>query len=150
MEDRHDESWPNSEEQSSEWYDDEGCYFVCGVAGSNPNPKQQNNEKVKLMIDCGSQSTACCVNFPKNDATDDSERAKLWDIQDLKIEAHGKKIVDVMFHGQTNVKVVVSDVARNVNAESRIRFAMHESRSHTQRSARTAPRQRLHSTVSML
>ena len=54
------------EEQSSEWHDDEGSYLVCGVAGSNPNPKQQNNEKVKVMFDCGSQSTACGVNFAKD------------------------------------------------------------------------------------
>ena len=101
-EDWHDDwSWPTPEEQSSEWHDDEGCYLVCGVAGSNPNPKQQKNvDKVKLMIDCGSQSTASGVNFAKAYETDDSERAKLWDIQDQKIEAHGKKIVDVMFHGQ--------------------------------------------------
>ena len=44
------------------------------------------------MIDSGSQSTACCVEFAKDYAIDDSERAKLWDIQDQKIEAHGKTI----------------------------------------------------------
>ena len=38
---------------------------VCGVAGSNPNPQQQNNEKVKVMIGSGSQSTAFGVNFAK-------------------------------------------------------------------------------------
>ena len=100
---------------------------MCGVAGSSPNLKQQNNEKVKLMIDCGSQRTARCVDFAKEYATDDSERAKLWDTQDQKIEAHGKKIVDVMFHGQTNeapipasIKVDVSDVARNVASMGRL------------------------------
>ena len=35
-------------------------------------------------------------------ATYNTERAKLWDIQDQKIEARSKKIVDVKFHGQTN------------------------------------------------
>ena len=48
---------------------------------------QQSNDKVKLMIDSGSQSTACSVDFAKGYATDDTERAKLWDIQDQKIEA---------------------------------------------------------------
>ena len=42
------------------------------------------------------------MDFAKGFETDDSERAKLWDIQDQKIEAHGKKIVDVMLHGQAN------------------------------------------------
>ena len=69
-------SWHNPEEYTSEWHDDESSYLVCGVAGSNPSLKQQNNETVKLMIDSGSQSTACCVDFEKDCATDDSERAK--------------------------------------------------------------------------
>ena len=60
--------------------------MVFGVAGSNPNPKQQHNEKVKLMIDGGLQSTACGVNFAKDYEMDDSERAKLWDIQDIANE----------------------------------------------------------------
>ena len=45
----------------------------------------------------------------------------MWDIQDQQIEAHGKKIVDVLFHGQANetpiparIKVDVSDVTQNV------------------------------------
>ena len=38
-------------------------HLVCGVASPNPNLKQQNNEKVKLMTDSGSQSTAYCVDF---------------------------------------------------------------------------------------
>ena len=83
------------------------------------------------------------MDFAKGYATDDTERAKLWDIQDQKIEAHDKKIVDVKFHGQANetpvpasIKVDVSDVTRNVAsmgrqiAESRIRSAFHESRPH--------------------
>ena len=37
-----------------------------GVAGSNPSQKQQNNEIVLLMIDSGSQSTTCCVDFEKD------------------------------------------------------------------------------------
>ena len=120
-------------------YDNESAYLVCGVAGSSPNLNQQSKDKVKLMIDSGSQSTACSVDFAKGYATDDTERAKLWDIQDQNIEAHCKKIVDVKFHGQANetpvpasIKVDVSDVARNVAsmAESRIRSAFHESRPH--------------------
>ena len=99
----------------------------CGVAGSSPSLNQQSKDKVKLMIDSGSQSTACSVDFAKGYATDDTERAKLWDIQDQKIEAHGKKIVDVKFHGQANetpvpasIKVDVSDVARNVASMGRL------------------------------
>ena len=60
---------------------------VCGVASANPSLNQQNNEKVKLKVDCGSQSTACCVDFAKDHATDDSARAKLWDVQGQKIES---------------------------------------------------------------
>ena len=66
----------------------------------SPSLNQQSNDKVKLMIDSGSQSAACSVDFAKGYATDDTERAKLWDIQDQKIEAHDKKIADVKFHGQ--------------------------------------------------
>ena len=133
-------SWHNPEEHLSEWHDDEGSSLACGVAGSSPNLKQQNNENVKLTIDSGSQSTACCVDFAKDHATDDSERPKLREIQDQKIEAHGKNNVDVMFHGQTNeapvpasIKVDVSDVATNVASMGRLlravfdlHFANHE------------------------
>ena len=83
-------------------YDEEGTYLVCGIAGSSPSLNQQSNDKVKLMIDSGSQSTACNVGFAKGYATDDTERAKLWDTQDKKIEAYSKKTVDVKFHGQAN------------------------------------------------
>ena len=100
---------------------------MCGVAGSNPSLNQQSKDKVKLMIDSGSQSTACSVDFAKGYATDDTERAKLWDIQDQKIEAHGKNIFDVKFHGQANetpvpasIKVDVSDVERNVASMGRL------------------------------
>ena len=69
------------------------------------------------------------MDFAKGYATHDTERAKLWHIQDQKIEAHGKKIVDVKFHGQANetpvpasIKVDVSDVARNV---ARAGFDLH-------------------------
>ena len=100
---------------------------MCGVAGSSPSLNHQSNDKVKLMIDSGSQSTACSVDFAKGYATYDTERAKLWDIQDQRIIAHGKKIVDVKFHGQANetpvpasIKVDVSDVARNVASTGRL------------------------------
>ena len=101
-------------------------------------PKQRCNEKVKLMIDSGSQRTACGVQFAKNYETDDSERAKLWDIQGQQIEAHGKKVVDVLFHGQAHetpifsgIKVDVSDVGRNVASMGRlVRVALHEFWSH--------------------
>ena len=62
---------------------------------------------MKLMIDRG-------VNFAKDHETDDSERAKLWDIQDQKIEAHGRKIVEVMFHGQANEAPVPASIKVDV------------------------------------
>ena len=149
--------------------DHESTCLVCGVAGSNPSLNQQSKDKVKLMIDSGSQSTACSVDFAKGYATDDTERAKLWDIQDQKIEAHGKKIVDVKFHGQANetpvpasIKVDVSDVASNVASMGRLLragFDLHfTNHGHTcwrkmddleQRSVKTVQRQRLLSTVWM-
>ena len=113
-----------------------------GVAGSNPSLNQQSKDKVKLMIDSGSQSTACSVDFAKGYATDDTERAKLWDIQDQKIEAHGKKIVDVKFHGQANETPVPASIKLGrvrccekccldgQIVESWIRSALHESRPH--------------------
>ena len=128
MEDWQDDwYWHDSEDCASEWYDNESAYLVCGVAGSSPSLNQQSEVKVKLMIDSGSQSTACSVDFAKGYATDNTERANLWDIQDQKIEAHGNKIVDVKFHGQANetpvpasIKVDVSDVARNVASMCRL------------------------------
>ena len=67
---------------------------------------------------------------------------KLCDMQDQKIEAHGKNIVDVKFHGQANetpvpdsIKVDVPDVARNVASMVRLlraRFDLHfTNHSHT-------------------
>ena len=143
---------------TSEWHDDEDSYLVCGVAGSNPNLKPKNNEKVKLMIDSGLQSIACSVDIAKDNATHDSERAKLWDIQDQKSKHMARKIVDVMEHGQTNeapipasINVDVSDVARNVASIGRLLragFDLHfTNHGHKRRSARTVPRQRLHSSV---
>ena len=75
-EDWPDEWWHDSEDCASEWNDNESAYLVCGVAGSNPSLNQQSQDKVKLMIDSGSQSTACSVDFAKGYATDDTERAK--------------------------------------------------------------------------
>ena len=131
MEDWHEDwSWHKPEKPTSEWHDDESSYLECGVASSSPNLKQQNSQKVQLMIDSGSQSTACCVEFAKDYATDDSERAKLLDIQEQKIEAMARQFVDVMFHGQTNeapipasIIVSVSDVARNVTSMCRLLIA---------------------------
>ena len=71
--------WTAPEEQPSEWHEDESAYLVCGVIGSC---LQQQEEKVKLVIDSGSQGTACGVQFAKDYETDDSERAKLWDLPD--------------------------------------------------------------------
>ena len=65
--------WHSSEECARDWYDYEGTYLVCGVVGSSPNLNQQRNDKVKL-IDSGSQSTACSMDFAKGYATDDEDR----------------------------------------------------------------------------
>ena len=73
------------------------------------------------------------MDFAKGYATDDTERAKLWDIQDQKIEKRGKKIVDVKFHGQANETPVPASEKCCFDgqiAESRIRSALHESRPH--------------------
>ena len=81
MEEWHDDwYWHDSEDCASELYDNESACLVCGVAGSSPSLNQQSKDKVKLMIDSGSQSTACSVDFAKGYATDDTERAKLWDM----------------------------------------------------------------------
>ena len=70
MEDGQDDwYWHDSEDCASEWNDNESAYLVCGVAGSNPSLNQQSKDKVKLMIDSGSQSTACSVDFAKGHAT---------------------------------------------------------------------------------
>ena len=125
MDDRQDDwYWHGSEDCASEWYDEEeSACLVCGVTGSSPSLNQQSNDKVKLMIDSGSQSTACSVDF----ATDDTERAKLWDFRIRKSKLMAKKIVDVKFHGQANetlvpasIKVDVSDVARSVASMGRL------------------------------
>ena len=70
--------WHGSEDCASEWYDEESAYLVCGVAGSSPSLNQQCNDKVKMMIDSGSQSTACSVDFAKGYATGDFENRSTW------------------------------------------------------------------------
>ena len=60
---------PIPEEQSSEWHDDKNSYLVCGVVGSKP--KRLDRDRVKLMIDSGSQSTACGADFTKDFQTDE-------------------------------------------------------------------------------
>ena len=103
-------------------------------------------------------------------AEDEEDWPDVWDIQDQKIEAHGKKIVDEKFHGQANetpvpasVKVGCVRCCENCCldgqiAESRIRSALHESRPQLvgwkmdfqeQQSVKTVQRQRLLSAVWM-
>ena len=51
MEDWQDDWYSHdSEDCASEWYDNESAYLVCGVASSSPNLKQQNKDKVKLLM----------------------------------------------------------------------------------------------------
>ena len=55
------------------------------------------SSKHRLMLDSGSQSTACGPGFAPEYGCDDTERAKLWDISDNQIKSYGKKVVDVNF-----------------------------------------------------
>ena len=84
--------WHSSGDCETEWYDDEGTYLVCGVAGSSPSLNQQSNDKVKLMIDSGSQSTASSVDSAKGYATDDTEKAKLWTFRIRKSKHMARKL----------------------------------------------------------
>ena len=77
------------------------------------------------MIDSGSQSSAVAPSFAPEYGTDDTERARLWCIQDKEIAAHGKKVVNVKFGNETgaidaSLKVDVSDVKRNAISMGRL------------------------------
>ena len=122
------DDWWNQDSYAEEWYDEDWSEWteygllVAGVSCQVPSSKIQ-----ELMIDSGSQSTACSLAFAPDYAIDDSEKARLWDIQDQAIQAHGKKIVDVKFIGKEgeegiygSVKVDVSDVGRDVASMGRL------------------------------
>ena len=88
-------------QDDSHWHDSEDCAsettmevpIWCGVAGSSPSLNQQSKDKVKLMIDSGSQSTACSVDSAKGYATHDTEGAKLWDIRIKKLNHMARKLL---------------------------------------------------------
>ena len=60
--------------------------YVCGL-GSDLS---KSDGIGYLMPDSGSQSNACRKEFAPQCDVDDSEKAKLWDIQDTTIRSHGK------------------------------------------------------------
>ena len=80
------------------------------------------------MMDSGLHSATCCVQFAKDHETYYSKRAKLLDIQDQQVEAHGKKIVDVCFLGKWMCQMSLETLSET--AESWFRLALHEFRSH--------------------
>ena len=79
------------------------------------------------MIDSGSQSSACKRSFAPGYGVDDSEPARLWDIQNNKIGSYGKKVVDVEFldnkspdNIEGSLRMDVSDVGKNVASMGRL------------------------------
>ena len=86
----------------------------------------QQRESHRLLLDSGSQSTACRPDFAPEYAVDDSERALLLDIQNNEIASYGKKVVDVNFLGTGDarmagkLKLDVSDVGKNVASMGRM------------------------------
>ena len=96
---------------------------VCGLSSNNPSTAE--GELQDIMVDSGSQSTACRLDFAPQYAVDDSEASRLWDIQNGPIASYGRKIVDVDFVGDTsiipgNLRMDASDVSKNVAAMGRL------------------------------
>ena len=80
----------------------------------------------RIMLDSGSQSTACTPNFADYDV-EDTEKAKLRDIQDQPIESCGKNFFDVEFMGDDkqedipcSLSMDVSDVGKDVVSMGRM------------------------------
>ncbi len=48
--------------------------------------QQAASEVEEILIDSGSQSTACRKDFAPACGVDDAEKARLWDIQDQEIK----------------------------------------------------------------
>ena len=131
--DEHEWSWHSWDEISPEWSweacqhsieETEEEHYICGVRMEEP---EEQGEIEELLIDSGSQSTACMVSFAPEYGVDDTEKVKLWDIQNNKIGSYGKKVVDVNFVDGMGVKAIpgrlrmdVSDVGRNVAAMGRL------------------------------
>ena len=109
--------------------------WVCGVRSSrNCEDVIELESKLEhLMLDSGSQSTACRPSFAPDYEVDDTEKAKLCDIQDQQIESYGKKILDVRPTGDDKQEDIpcsfsmdVSDVGKDVASMSRmLRHALH-------------------------
>ena len=81
----------------------------------------------RIMLDSGSQSTACTPSFAPDYEVDDTEKPKLRDIQDQPIKSYSKKIVDVKFIGDDKQEdipcslcVDVSDVGKDVASMGRM------------------------------
>ena len=103
------------------WHDDEGENFC--VYGLH----RAADDVEEILIDSGSKSTACRKDFAPHYGIDDTEKARLWDIQDQEIKSYGKKVVDVEFLGQgdserleARLLVDVSDVGKNIASMGRL------------------------------
>ena len=120
--------WPQSEDYWDlyDWYDEDGYghvdnLYVCGVKYEVSN----GAECSLLMLDSGSQSNACRRSFAPEYDIDDSDKVRLWDIQDSNIRSHGRKIVDITMIGKRSethnqVKMDVSDVGKDVLSMGRL------------------------------
>jgi len=112
-----------SEDWAEESTEEGQC--VCAIA---QQAKEENGTGYEeLMIDSGSQSTSCKPDFAADYQVDDTDCARLWDIQDRQIAAYGKKVVDVEFVGQVEepsvpgrLRIDVSEVGKNVAAMGRL------------------------------
>ena len=92
---------------------------MCGVRRAQETERASKFDRI--MLDSGSQSTACTPSFAPDYGVDDTEKAKLRDIQDQPIESYVKKIVDVEFMGDDKQEHIpcsfsmdVSDVEKDV------------------------------------
>lgn len=141
----HEEDWPEvswQQDYEGDWYaqdwagtpehyemqewaeEPEEDLWVCSLRAQS----RESDESIEeLMIDSGSQSTACRVDFAPEYGIDDTDKARLWDIQDCEIPAYGKKLVDVKFVGEVgeddidaSLKMDASNVARNVASMGRL------------------------------
>ena len=114
------EDWPWQEEVEHQICEE---LYMCSVSSQAP----WAGDTTDLMIDSGSQSTACRPDFAPEYGIDDSEVARLRDIQDNLIPAYGKKVVDVQFLGDDPestvngcLKMDVGDVSKNVASMGRL------------------------------
>ena len=68
------------------WHDDESENFCVYAL------RRAADDVEESLIDSGSQSTACRKYFAPHYSIDDTEKARLWDIQDQEIKSYGKRL----------------------------------------------------------